>query len=151
MPVRTERYTELECALPVYSLVTCLVLNFVLMLLCCILGLLTRHLPDNFNESWYIFLSVCTTLFIWIAFLPTYFNAFYAIHKAALLALALILNGYAIIICLFGPKMYALYYIKESDIKTSNFNASSYNTDISAGTSNSTIDKKYCVLLYIRR
>ncbi len=91
----------------------------------------SRSLPENFNESWYIFLSVFTTLFIWIAFLPTYFNAFYAYHKSALLALALILNGLVVLICLFGPKVYALFYIEEGDIKISNFSGSSNSKYIS--------------------
>ena len=121
MPVPTARYVELLCDLPLYNLVIPLSYNLLLLLLCAIYGFLTRKLPDNFNESWYIFISVTTTLFVWIAFLPTYFVTFYAYHKAALLALALILNGAVTSLCLFAPKIYALYYVEESQIKITNF------------------------------
>ena len=121
MPVPTERYVELLCDLPLYNLVVPLSYNLLLLLLCAIFGFLTRKLPDNFNESWYIFISVTTTLFVWIAFLPTYFVSFYAYHKAALLALALILNSAVTALCLFAPKLYALFYVDEKMIKVTNF------------------------------
>ena len=121
MPVLTEPYVELYCDRPMVILMTPLVYNLMLLMLCCVFAFLTRELPDGFNESWYIFLSVSTTLFIWIAFLPTYFLTFYAYHKEALLALALLLNALACVICLFAPKVYALFYLGDEDIITSNF------------------------------
>ena len=125
MPVLTEEYVELYCDRPMPILMTPLVFNLAILFVCCIFAFLTRKLPDGFNESMYIFLSVSTTLFIWIAFLPTYFLTFYAYHKEALLALALLLNSLACIVCLFTPKVYALFYLKDSDIITSNFDKTS--------------------------
>ena len=121
MPVRTKRYSELFCPLPLQNLIIPLGYNILLLLLCALFGFLTRKLPENFNESWYIFISVTTTLFVWVAFLPTYFMAFYANYTAALLALALILNGAVTFVCLYAPKIYALYYVTDSDIKITNF------------------------------
>lgn len=132
MPVRTEPHVELLCSLPLINLLTPLSFNLLLLILCAIYGFLTRKLPDNFNESWYIFISVTTTLFVWIAFLPTYFLAFYSYHKAALLALALILNGGVTCLCLYSPKVYALYYIKEENIQISSFDKTDFDTNISS-------------------
>ena len=73
-------------------------------------------------------MSVTTTMFIWIAFLPTYIMAFYAYHKAALLALALILNMSITILCLFAPKVYVIYFVNEKDIKVTDFEASEFDT-----------------------
>ena len=125
MPVLTEELVELVCYISLEALLIPLIYNLCLLLLCAIYGFLTRMLPDNFNESWYIFISVTTTLFVWISFLPTYFTAYYAYHKSALLALALILNAAVTTICLFVPKIYAIYFVKEDDIKVSNFDDSS--------------------------
>ena len=125
MPVATERYVELVCGMSLENLLIPLCYNMAVLLLCAVFGFLTRQLPDNFNESWYIFISVTTTLFVWVAFLPTYFLAFYAYHKAALLALVLILNGAVTILCLFSPKLYAVYYVDENKIKVTNFEGSS--------------------------
>ena len=124
MPVPTTEHVELSCLLPVVNLLSPLCYNILLLLLCAVYGFMTRKLPDNFNESWYIFISVTTTLFVWIAFLPTYFMAFYAYHKSALLGFALILNGVVTVLCLFAPKLYALYFVDESGIKVTNSNFS---------------------------
>lgn len=117
MPVATERYSELYCNLPLTSLSVLLAYNIGLLLLCAIFGFLTRKLPENFNEAWYIFVSVATTSFLWMVFLPTYFTAFYAIDQAAMLATCLILNAVVTLLCLFIPKIYAVYYVEESKIK----------------------------------
>ena len=117
MPVLIEKYSELSCTLPPGALVSLLALNLPLLILCAIFGFLTRKLPENFNESWFIFVSVMTTSFIWILFLPTYFTTFYAYHKTLLLAACLLLNGYITLICLFLPKFYALKFVDDSKMK----------------------------------
>ena len=121
MPVETQKEVELFCNVPLQNLFIPLGFNLILLFLCAVFGFLTRRLPDNFNESWYIFISVVTTAFIWVAFLPTYFAAFFAFHKSALLALALILNGVVISLCLFAPKIYAVYCVDENSIKVTNW------------------------------
>ncbi len=129
MPVLTEKYVKLLCDLPLLNLIIPLSVNLLLLLLCAVFGFLTRKLPDNFNESWYIFISVSTTLFVWVAFLPTYLMAFYAYHKAVLLALALILNASFTGLCLCVPKVYALYFVDDKDIKTTNFESSQFSAE----------------------
>ena len=124
MPFLTKPYVELYCDRPMILLLTPLTLNLLLLMLCCIFAFLTRKLPHGFNELWYILLSVSTTLFIRMAFLPTYFLTFYAYHKEALLSLALLLNALACIMCLFAPKVNALFYLDDADIITSNLQQS---------------------------
>lgn len=77
---------------------------------------MVRKLPENFNESWYIFVSVATTTFLWVVFLPTYFTTFYAHHQSALLASCLIINATVTLLCLYLPKFYALYFIEEQNM-----------------------------------
>jgi len=77
---------------------------------------LTRKLPENFNESWYIFVSVATTSFLWVVFLPTYFSMFEAYLQSALLAFCLFVNGTVTLFCLYLPKVYAIYFVDEDDI-----------------------------------
>ena len=121
MPISTQKFVELVCHISSESLLIPLSYNLLLLLLCAGYGFLTRKLPDNFNESWYIFISVSTTLFVWVAFLPTYSMAYYAYHKSALLGLALLMNAAVTAVCLFAPKIYAIYYIPEESIKVTNF------------------------------
>ena len=110
-PVETQEMVELFCEQPLSAYLTSLSYNIFLILLCAIHGVQTRKLPENFNESRYIFISVLTTTFIWAVFLPTYFSAFYHYHQSALLAFCLILNGFITWLCLFLPKIYAIYFV----------------------------------------
>ena len=116
MPISTEKYVESMCDLSLRGLLPPLAYNVILVVVCLIWAFKARALPDNFNESRYIFLSVCCTLFVWIAFLPTYFSAFYATQKTLLLVVALLLNSFIVLLCLYCPKVYALFYVDEENM-----------------------------------
>ena len=64
-----------------------------------------------------MFVSVSTTLFTWIVFVPTYFPAFYAIQQVILLAFCLLLNAYITLGFLFAPKIYAIYFVRETQMR----------------------------------
>ena len=116
MKVPTERHVELFCDLPQVGFLAPLAYNLALIVFCAFYGFLTRKLPENFNESWYIFVSVSTTMFLWMVVLPTYFTTFYAYHQAALLAFCLILNASITLLCLYVPKVYAIYFVEEGSM-----------------------------------
>ena len=117
MQVASQREVELFCKMSVTPFMLCLGYDLILVLLCAVHALLTRKLPENFNESWYLFVSVSTTSFLWMVFLPTYFTAFYATHQTALLAFCLLVNGTCTLFCLFVPKMYAVMFIDKDDLQ----------------------------------
>ena len=119
MPIPTKRLVELYCAMLMEVFMTPIIYNIILILLCAVHGFLTRSLPENFNESKFIFVSVSTTCFLWTVFLPTYFTTFYTYLQAAILAFCLILNATITLLCLFVPKVYAVYFIDETSIKFS--------------------------------
>lgn len=123
MPVRTQKYVELVCEQHLHGFLIPLSYNVAIILVCSVLGFLTRKLPENFNESWYIFVSTSSTCFMWAIFLPTYFNAFYAYHKAALLAFCLVLNTLVTLACLFLPKLYAIFYVDDGRIQFGTMNS----------------------------
>lgn len=117
MPFPDINYVTLQCHLLDIHLVLPLSYNLFFLFLCAVFGFLTRRVPENFSESWYIFISVTTNLFIWVAFIPTYFLAFYTYHRVALLSFALVLNAKVMAVCIFFPKVYAIYFVDENTIK----------------------------------
>ena len=135
MPIDTKPYLELYCKLQLRALLIPLVYNLVIILLCAVHGFLTRSLPENFNESKYIFVSVITTTFLWVVFIPTYFTTFYAYQKSILLPTCLILNATITLLLLFCPKIYAVYFVSESKIKYQSSNKNIAITDASADSS----------------
>ena len=110
MPVPTERFVEVTCAVPVEGFVTSLVFNVMLIVVCSWYAFKTRTLPDNFNESRYITLCVYTTLVIWLAFVPSYFTTIHSYQRLVLTSSALALNATVMLLCLFTPRIYAIYH-----------------------------------------
>lgn len=114
MPVVTEKYLELSCFQTLSTFLPSLSFNLLLIVLCAAYGFLTRKLPANFNESWYIFVSVATTTFLLMVFLPAYFTAFYAVHQVVLLASCLFIVPSVTLLSLYFPKIYAIYFVDET-------------------------------------
>ena len=117
MPHSTEATVELYCDTALITILVPLFFNIMLICGCAVYGFLTRKLPENFNESWYIFLAVSTTLFLWLAFIPTYATAYLARNRVTLQCTSLILNAALIIFSLYMPKIYAILFVDESTIK----------------------------------
>ena len=131
MPVRTEEYVELICDQSLLGFILPVIYNILVIVVCALVGFLTRKLPENFNESWFIFVSVATTLFMWAVFLPSYYNAFYVYLQDALLALCLIMNAYITMGCVFLSKIYAVLFVKETSMKI--FNVATLSTSVAPG------------------
>lgn len=104
-----EPYVELACSCPIHGFIIALSFNVLLVIVCSYYAFKTRMLPDNFNESRYISLCVYTTMLIWLAFLPSFFTASLAFYELILLSSALLLNASVILICLYTPRIYAIY------------------------------------------
>lgn len=117
MQITTVKYVEILCSLPLTGLLPPLCLNLIFILTCAVFGFLTRKLPENFNESWYIFVSVTTTTFLWLVFLPAYFTAFYAVNQIVLFCSCLLINASVTLLCLYVPKIYCIYFMDEKDAK----------------------------------
>ncbi|CAH1792940.1 unnamed protein product [Owenia fusiformis] len=119
MPVESEKYVELSCDFPVWSMIISIIFNLLLVLATATLAFLTRKLPDNFNETMHILLSVCATVFLWLSFIPTYFITDRAKHQQMLFSVMFLLTGAVSILCLFAPRIYAVIFVDESKIKFS--------------------------------
>ena len=135
MPLAYEKYVELHCTQTMWAFLVPLTTNILVLLACTVLAFLNRKLPENFNESWYIFLSVTSTLLTWSLLLPTYFTSFYAYNRAAILAFCLLVNVYLTIACQYGPKVYAVLLVKEENMRFTPFTGANTNA---VSTTNST-------------
>ena len=107
MPKEAEPLVQKTCSFHLFGFCTALSYNMLLIIICSVYAFKTRKLPDNFNESRYIALSVYTTLVIWTVFLPSYFVNHIAFHQVILLCSASLLNATVMLLCLYLPKLYA--------------------------------------------
>ncbi|ELU12698.1 hypothetical protein CAPTEDRAFT_22614, partial [Capitella teleta] len=104
--VPTEPRVDLVCIQPGFLIpFSC---NLVVILVCGVFGFLSRNLPENYNESWFIFVSVSTTIFMWVIFLPTSYASIHAHQRTLILGFCLVLNVFITLALLFVPKIYAV-------------------------------------------
>lgn len=87
-----------------------------------IMGVLSFKYPENFNEA--KFVSFCTFIIaiIWTAFVGLY--AYFGLEgrqevQNAITGLASVLSGYAVLGCLFGPKLFVILFRSKHSSKGS--------------------------------
>lgn len=92
----------------------------ILIFVCTVYAVLTRKIPEAFNESKHIGFTMYTTCVIWLSFIPIYITTrqdttlnmttlSYSINSAATIA----------ILCLFSPRLYIIILHPEKNVRQS--------------------------------
>ena len=98
-----------------------------------ILGVLSFKYPENFNEAKYVSFCTFAVVVIWVAFIITYL----AIQQAAqefqnaVIALGIIMAAFAVLLTIFGRKVFIAVFWREKNVVT-----------LSTQNSHSQIDRK---------
>ncbi|XP_072027639.1 metabotropic glutamate receptor-like [Amphiura filiformis] len=104
-----QNYIGIYCGLRTGFLVSS-VYNLILIVVCCYYAFLARKVPSNYNESKFIGISVYSMLIITLAAIPLYSTAGYILQLVTTVAAALLLNAYLGLVCVYLPKLYAVYF-----------------------------------------
>ncbi|KAJ0176873.1 hypothetical protein K1T71_008052 [Dendrolimus kikuchii] len=92
----------------------------VLILVCTVYAVLTRKIPEAFNESKHIGFTMYTTCVIWLAFVPLYFGtASHVPLRVTSMAVTISLSASVTLICLFSPKLYIILIRPERNVRQS--------------------------------
>lgn len=86
--------------------------DFVLIGFCTLYAIKTRNVPENFNEAKFIGFTMYTTLVIWIAFVPIYYNSD---ENVITLSLCISFSAIVALILLFFPKLYIILFKPEKN------------------------------------
>ena len=92
--------------------------NCLLLLITSYFAFRTRNVPQNFNETKFIFFTMITLCILWLAFIPTYIAAsttLGVIYQTGALVLAIILNAFVTLSILFVPKIYFLFSVMRKE------------------------------------
>ena len=84
--------------------------NLLIVVACCYFAFRARKVPSNYNESKFIGISVYSTLIVCLSAVPVYTTADSITQKVATLCMALLLNAYLTLVCLYIPKLYAIHF-----------------------------------------
>ncbi|CAH0585979.1 unnamed protein product [Chrysodeixis includens] len=92
----------------------------VLIVVCTVYAVLTRKIPEAFNESKHIGFTMYTTCVIWLAFVPLYFGtASHVPLRVTSMAVTISLSASVTLICLFSPKLYIIIVHPERNVRAS--------------------------------
>ncbi|XP_045772809.1 metabotropic glutamate receptor 2-like [Maniola jurtina] len=90
----------------------------VLIVICTVYAVLTRKIPEAFNESKHIGFTMYTTCVIWLAFVPLYFGtASHVPLRVTSMAVTISLSASVTLACLFAPKMYIILIRPERNVR----------------------------------
>ncbi len=130
---------ELICIFPMAPFILSLAYNGVFLLLCVFFAFKTRKLPDNYNESKFISFCVYCTIVIWLAFIPAYFAVSDNSLQVMLISFSILITSSVILLCIFIPKVYALYFVDKGDLHVTRWKFKSQN-----GTRRLVMDNNSC-------
>ena len=116
-----------------------LVANLLLVLACCYYAFKARKVPSNYNESRFIAISVYSTLVFGMAAVPVYITAATVLQKVATLCVAILLNAFLTLFCVYLPKLYAIQLAR--DVQVSEWRAGDDNTGTTGVSPTSSIVK----------
>ncbi|XP_012160672.2 uncharacterized protein LOC101452380 [Ceratitis capitata] len=92
----------------------------VLIVICTVYAVLTRKIPEAFNESKHIGFTMYTTCVIWLAFVPLYFGtANHVPLRITSMSVTISLSASVTVACLFSPKLYIILIRPERNVRQS--------------------------------
>lgn len=91
-----------------------------LVLVCTVYAVMTRKIPEAFNESKYIGFTMYTTCIIWAAFVVIYLGTSHSIQvRLATMCLSISLSATVALICMFTPKLYIILFRPDRNVRQS--------------------------------
>ena len=114
VPNRSKKFTEYFCRFD-YGFLASSTYNAILVLFCCYYAFRSRQVPDNYNESKFIGISVYSNVVVCLSVIPVYTVANSALYKIAIVCLALLVNSYLHILCVYAPKIYAVRFKSDDE------------------------------------
>ena len=137
-PSPPDGHLELFCQFSYGFLASC-IYNLLLILACCYYAFRARKVPDNFNESKFIAVSVYSTLILCLAAIPLYSTATSVVQKIASVSMAVLLNAFLTMVCVYLPKLYAIHFICNEEAEDSSNTGGSVGTGFNNRSRNRTL------------
>ncbi|XP_014474152.1 PREDICTED: metabotropic glutamate receptor 2-like [Dinoponera quadriceps] len=90
----------------------------ILIAVCTVYAVLTRKIPEAFNESKHIGFAMYTTCVIWLAFVPLYFGTGNNVAlRITSMSVTISLSASVMVVCLFSPKLYIILIRPERNVR----------------------------------
>ncbi|XP_015925374.2 metabotropic glutamate receptor 6-like [Parasteatoda tepidariorum] len=124
----TQDESHLVCAASIdATYMIAFVYPMILIIICTIYAILTRKIPEAFNESKFIGFTMYTTCIVWLAFIPLYFTTTgHDEINVFTMSVTVSLSATVTLFCLFTPKLYIILLHPEKNVRQSLMNPSKH-------------------------
>lgn len=131
---RTRDENQLVCAAAVdATYMVAFAYPVLLIIICTVYAVLTRKIPEAFNESKFIGFTMYTTCIIWLAFIPIYFTTSSHVEINTFMMSATVnLSASVTLVCLFFNKIYIILVHPEKNVRQTLMNTDKYNNPTSS-------------------
>ena len=111
----------IQCNLPHIALVVLQIVYFTALTIASnALAILTIHFPQNFKEAKYVAFSTFALSLIWIlVFIPSYIATANSNTQRAVTSFTIQLSALAVLLCLFGPRVFIMIVWPRRNVHTS--------------------------------
>ena len=111
----------IQCTSPHIALVVLQMVYFTALIIASnALAILTIQFPQNFNESKYVAFSTFALTLMWIlVFIPSYIATANTTIQTAVTSLTIQLSAVAVLLCLFGPRVFIMIVWPKRNVQTS--------------------------------
>ncbi|XP_040579714.2 LOW QUALITY PROTEIN: metabotropic glutamate receptor-like [Lepeophtheirus salmonis] len=117
----------LKCNVNDSSFLISQIYNMILITICTYYAIMTRKVPENFNEAKFIGFTMYTTCIIWIALIVIYFGTSNSFKlQITTMCISISLSAYVTLICLFSPKIYIIVFQPEKNVRKLTMNSGAY-------------------------
>lgn len=129
--IQSPSQSYIYCDIPYTYLLPPVIFNILLCMACAYQAFKTRKLPDNFNESKFIGMTIYTTVVAWIAVVSAYLTIPDQNYKILPLCIALMVNATITNSFLFIPRLYALFWVEKGrlNLRTMSVSTTSFSGD----------------------
>jgi metabotropic glutamate receptor 2/3/metabotropic glutamate receptor 6/7/8 len=125
-----------SCQYPDGAMLAALVVyDTIIIVICNVLAIMTIKFPDNFNESKHVAFSTFAIGVIWLSFISSYIATQHD-FRTAVVSYALNMTGFAVLLCMFGPRIFIILFLPERNTK--NYSTRAANTNITTSADNGT-------------
>ena len=110
----------IQCTTPHIALVVLQIVYFTALIIASnALAILTIQFPQNFNESKYVAFSTFALTLMWIlVFIPSYIITANTTIQGAVTLLTIQLSALAVLLCLFGPRVFIMIVWPKRNVQT---------------------------------
>ncbi|CAD5222740.1 unnamed protein product [Bursaphelenchus xylophilus] len=112
----TRDQVVLTCNVPDHHFLYSLAYDGALLITCTVFAVMTRKVPENFNETKFVGFSMYTTCVIWVSWIAFFFGTANNFEiQTTSLCISISMSANVVLACIFSPKLWIIFFEKHKN------------------------------------